>query len=188
MSGRPLELEFAADRFLNPEAVLAIIVGEIVNRLACLEAVRDDSGRDARSRQDGPAKADTWIDRHELRKIRAAPAGERVQPAHQSVGVPVDALEVQVEQVVHTQLAESRSVDQFLRTAAPHEQVPAVRPQSPFDERMRGLEVLPNEVDSLPNLAEAKSILGSQRAQNEQFGQVCERQVPPAWIREDNQG
>src|ERR687892_544195 len=60
-SGGFRRLELAADRFLDVERVLAIVIGEISDRLARLVPVRDHCSRHCRYLQDGPTELHTRI-------------------------------------------------------------------------------------------------------------------------------
>src|SRR5687767_744484 len=98
-SGGFRRLELAADRFFDVERVLAIVIGEISDRLARLVPVRDDRGRDCRHLQNGPAELNPRIhgDNSWLRRFFSwAPstACERIQPCDESILVQLDALEV----------------------------------------------------------------------------------------------
>jgi hypothetical protein len=57
-------------------SVLAIVFGEISDRLARLVTVRDDRGRDCRHLQNRPAELNAWIHR-DTRGCEASSAGLR---------------------------------------------------------------------------------------------------------------
>src|SRR5262245_10780759 len=105
-SGGFRRLELAADRFLNVERVLAIVVGEISDRLARLVSVRNDGGRHCRHLQNRSAKLHARIHRDNsgLRRFFSrAPstARERIEPHDESILVPLHALEMQPDQISH---------------------------------------------------------------------------------------
>jgi hypothetical protein len=180
-SGGFRRLKLAADRFLDVERVLAMVIGEISDRLARLVQVRDHSGRHRRHLQNGSTKLHARIHRDHsgLRAfISRSPstAGKRIQPANESVFVPLHALKVQSDQIAHRELAVSRCIDHLLEARGFNEQVLAVGEHLVRNQGMWTLEVLAEVIDGSTNLRQLDLVLASKRVQDMRFGEVAERQ------------
>ena len=190
-SGGFRRLELAADRFLDVERVLAIVVGEISDRLARLVSVRNDRSRHCRHLQNWPAKLKTRIHRDNSRLGRffcRAPstAREGVEPRDKSFLVPLHALEVKPEQISHRQLAVFGCIDHVLEAGGFDEQVPAIREHLVMNQGMLRPELPAKVFDGITNLLQLDLILASQRVQDMGFGEVAERQSRVRRISEFN--
>ena len=149
------------ERVRTSEALIQLLRDEaglvISDRLARLVPVRDDRGRDCRHLQNGPAELDPRIhgDNSWLRRFfSGAPstAGERIQPCDESILVPLDALEVQSDQIAHRELAVSGCIDHIPEACGFNEQVLAVREHLVMNQGVRTPEVLTEVVDGATNL------------------------------------
>jgi len=156
-SGGFRRLELAADRFFDVERVLAIIIGEISDRLARFVPIRNHRGRHRRHFQNWPAELNARIHRDNARLrsfFSRAPSASRewVEPRHESVFVPLHALEVQPDQIAHRELAVSGCIDHILDARGFNEQVLAVREHLVMNQRMRTPEALAEVIDGSTNL------------------------------------
>src|SRR5262249_46912305 len=156
-SGSLRRLELAADGFLDVERLLAIVFGEISDRLARLVPIRYHRGRHCRHLQNGPAELHPRIHRDHsgLRGFFSrtlSTARKRIETRDESVLVPIDALKMQPDQITHRELAVPGCVDHILEARRFNEEVFAVREHLVVNERMLSLEVLAQIIDGTPDL------------------------------------
>jgi len=180
-SGGFRRLELAADRFFDVERFLAIVLGEISDRLARLVAVCNDGRRHGRRLQDGPAEFDSRVHRDDARLRgffgrRSSTPREGIEARDEPVFVPLDTLEMQTNQIAHRELSVPRRIDHILQTYRFNEQMLAVGEHLVVHERVLRPKLFTKISNSAANLWQLQAVLPPQGVENVRLRQVVEGQ------------
>src|SRR2546426_12605682 len=90
-SGSGGESKFNPDCFFDLSALAVIILGQFVNGFARLVTLRDDARRNAPPRYRGATEGNVGVNDDDLRLIRLALAGERIEADGQPLRVVLHA-------------------------------------------------------------------------------------------------